>query len=74
MDGLHIFGFGIAVVDHAATCLNIEGLILDHGCPQRDAHIHVPPGAEIADTAAIKATLFGFQFVDDFHGPHFWCP
>ena len=46
--------------------------ILNHGCAQNDAAVHVAIGGKIPDAAGIGSARFGFQFGDNFAGADLW--
>ena len=73
MHRLHILRLCVAVIDDAATGLNIQGFILDNGRAQRDAHVHVAACAKVANTAAVQPAFLGLQLVDNLHRADFGC-
>ena len=58
-DGFLILGLRVAVVDDAATGLNIQFLVLQHGGPQGNAEVHLAVAGEIAYAAPVDAALSG---------------
>ena len=65
VDGLLIFGFGVAVGNHATAGLNIHGAVLDDRGAQHDAAVHIAVGCEIADAARIRPARIGLQLGND---------
>src|SRR3984893_2495139 len=72
VDAFALFGGRIGIIDDSRAGLHMHRPILDNGGAQDNARVPLARGAEIADAAAIDSALVGFEFVDNFHRPHFW--
>ena len=70
MFGFSPFHLGHAVCHDACCGLHIQHAVFDNACADGNGYVHIARIADVAASAAVNATLDGFELVDDFHGVH----